>query len=98
MGGSISGKVFNLKELFENYFYQIEYYQREYAWSAEDVRTLIDDLFLAFEDDWQDGRRRRRAYGVDRFFLGPFVYVDETKGVRFLVDGQQRFTTLHLLF
>jgi hypothetical protein len=30
--------------------------------------------------------------------MGPFVYVEESRGIRYLVDGQQRFTTLHLLF
>ncbi len=32
------------------------------------------------------------------FFLGPFVYAEEDGDRRFLVDGQQRFTTLHLIF
>jgi hypothetical protein len=33
-----------------------------------------------------------------QYFLGPFVYADEDGDRRFLVDGQQRFTTLHLIF
>lgn len=98
MGGSITGKAFSLKDLFEKPFYRIDYYQREYAWSAEDVRTLVNDLVGAFEDEWQGGRRRWQRAEPDRFFMGPFVYVEESRGVRYLVDGQQRFTTLHLLF
>ncbi|GIE36081.1 hypothetical protein Ait01nite_091260 [Actinoplanes italicus] len=98
MGSSISGKAFNLNALFEKPFYQIDYYQREYAWSADDVRTLVTDLFTAFDEHWQDGRRRWQRTEPEHFFLGPFVYVEESRGVRFLVDGQQRFTTLHLLF
>jgi hypothetical protein len=77
--------------------YHIDYYQREYAWSADDVRTLVTDLFEAFDLAWQEGRPRRRE-SSEPFFLGPFVYVEEKRQVRFLVDGQQRFTTLHLLF
>jgi uncharacterized protein with ParB-like and HNH nuclease domain len=96
-GRSIDGATFNLHELFSRACYQIEYYQREYAWSAEDVRTLIADLFEAFERAWQEPRMLRRGRG-EPFFLGPFVYVEQDRHVRFLVDGQQRFTTLHLLF
>jgi hypothetical protein len=36
--------------------------------------------------------------GQRPYFLGPFVYHDVRPGVRFLVDGQQRFTVLHLVF
>src|SRR5687768_5390053 len=35
---------------------------------------------------------------AEPYFLGPFVYHEERRNVRFLVDGQQRFTTLHLIF
>jgi uncharacterized protein with ParB-like and HNH nuclease domain len=86
-----------MKNLFEKSFYRIDYYQREYAWSADDVRTLVNDLIRAFGEYWQDGRRRGPR-DADHFFMGPFVYVDESREARFLVDGQQRFTTLHLVF
>lgn len=95
--GTIQGGSFNLNDLFGQACYQIEYYQREYAWSAEDVRTLINDIFEAFEQSWQAPRTLRGRRG-EPFFLGPFVYVQQESEDRFLVDGQQRFTTLHLLF
>ncbi|GLZ02292.1 DUF262 domain-containing protein [Actinoplanes sp. NBRC 103695] len=98
MGSSITGKAFSLNALFEKPFYQIDYYQREYAWSADDVRTLVTDLLSAFDDHWQGGRPRWQRAEPEHFFLGPFVYVEESRGVRYLVDGQQRFTTLHLIF
>ncbi|MET8276245.1 DUF262 domain-containing protein [Streptomyces sp. NPDC005096] len=94
--GSIEGNTFDLKSLFGEATYDIEYYQREYAWSADDVRTLVTDLFDAFERLEKEGRLHRRD--ADGFFLGPFVYIQQSRHLRFLVDGQQRFTTLHLLF
>ncbi|GAB3002584.1 DUF262 domain-containing protein [Streptomyces pseudoechinosporeus] len=94
--GSVRGDTFDLKDLFGQARYHIEYYQREYAWSAEDVHTLVADLFEAFERLVQEGRVHRRD--AEEFFLGPFVYVQQSGQLRFLVDGQQRFTTLHLLF
>jgi hypothetical protein len=95
--GPIQGYAFDLNDLFGQASYKIEYYQREYAWSAEDIRTLITDLFEAFDRSWQEPRALRGGRG-EHYFLGPFVYVQQDSKVRFLVDGQQRFTTLHLLF
>ncbi len=76
--------------------YAIEYYQREYAWGADEVRTLLTDLVEEFERT--GSARRTRWTSPPEFFLGPFVYADEHNDRRFLVDGQQRFTTLHLIF
>lgn len=97
MSGGITGKAFQLASLFgDKTTYKIEYYQREYAWSADDVRTLLSDLFEEF--DAADAGRRSRRDAAPQFFLGPFVYAEVDGGRRFLVDGQQRFTTLHLIF
>lgn len=46
----------------------------------------------------RDPRSRQGMRHADPYFLGPFVYHDVRRGVRFLVDGQQRFTVLHLIF
>ncbi len=96
--GQVSAQTFTLKQLFEAGTYDIEYYQREYAWSEEDVRILITDLCDEFDRLWRSSGFRRRRSGAEPFFLGPFVYYEEPGSVRFLVDGQQRFTTLHLIF
>jgi hypothetical protein len=98
--GLVTGDTYTLKKLFDRHFYRVDYYQREYAWSAEDVRTLVNDLIEAFEESWQGGRRPAHYANPDQFFLGPFVFVDESRSRsrRFLVDGQQRFTTIHLIF
>lgn len=95
--GSVKGTTYTLKELFERHFYKVDYYQREYAWSADDVRTLLDDLIEAFGESWQGGHRKSHYSDPDKYFLGPFVFVDESRNRRFLVDGQQRFTTIHLM-
>jgi Protein of unknown function DUF262/Restriction Enzyme Adenine Methylase Associated/Protein of unknown function (DUF1524) len=84
--------------LFERWSYDIDYYQREFAWSADDVRTLVDDLVTQFRMAKRDPRTRQGMRHADPYFLGPFVYHDVRPGVRFLVDGQQRFTVLHLVF
>jgi hypothetical protein len=96
-GGRITGKTFSLADLFgDRTRYAIEYYQREYEWSAEVVATLLTDLLDEF--DRADSVRKIWRGVPPQFFLGPFVYAEEQGGRRFLVDGQQRFTTLHLIF
>lgn len=97
-GVVISGDSFTLSDLFSRATYTIDYYQREYAWSTDDVRVLVDDLCSQFETAVQDPRTRRGMRHADPYFLGPFVYYDRPGGGRFLVDGQQRFTTVHLIF
>jgi hypothetical protein len=88
----------SLKDLFESSFYTIDYYQREYAWGEDDVRTLVTDLRNAF-NDWSGAPEYRRKPDLaPQYFLGPFVYYEQSSEVRSLVDGQQRFTTLHLIF
>jgi hypothetical protein len=95
---SIEGKAFILQDLFELWSYDIDCYQREFAWSADDVRTLIDDLVTQFQLAKRDPRTRQGMRHADPYFLGPFVYHDVRPGIRFLVDGQQRFTILHPVF
>ncbi|HEY2264017.1 MAG TPA: DUF262 domain-containing protein [Streptosporangiaceae bacterium] len=88
-GAQVDANVRSLRLLFTDTRYLIDNYQREYAWSQDDVQILIDDLWEGFE-----GHNGRPA---ETFFLGPFVYVQHDPTSRWLVDGQQRFTTLHLI-
>ncbi|VVQ35281.1 hypothetical protein PS947_04479 [Pseudomonas fluorescens] len=70
-------------------FFQIPVYQRLYVWGDEQVRTLLDDLWSAYE------AKSPLAY------LGGILVVprhqDRTTVEYDLIDGQQRFTTLWLL-
>lgn len=94
----IASQVFSLRDLFKEVSYEIDAYQREYTWGQGEVRTLLTDLCGTF-NAWNGTYDRSRKYAKGpQYFLGPFVYHPERKGRRFLVDGQQRFVTLHLLF
>ena len=46
----------NIDGVFSNTTYYIDFYQREYKWTAEPVQRLLDDIFYAFEE----------AYGKNR--------------------------------
>lgn len=94
----IRSQGFSLKELFRDVTYEIDYYQRDYTWGEDEVRTLLRDLCGSFKNWSSDPAHLRRPHTAPQYFLGPFVYYEPAKNQRYLVDGQQRFVTLHLLF
>ncbi|MCX4433451.1 GmrSD restriction endonuclease domain-containing protein [Streptomyces mirabilis] len=76
--------------------YELEYYQREYSWERRHVVELVSDLANAFLRDWRPDHDRQQYAAYRPYFLGAFV-CHPTGLKKSLVDGQQRFTTLHLL-
>lgn len=66
--------------------YEVPVYQREYAWSHEQIEALLDDLFA-----WADSE--------DPYYLLGQAIVAPSLGLRewALVDGQQRVTSIYLL-
>ncbi|MEU5953603.1 DUF262 domain-containing protein [Streptomyces sp. NPDC047525] len=91
----VRGREHTVRQLFSEQ-YLLEYYQREYTWERRHVVELVSDLANAFLRDWQPDHDRQRYVSYRPYFLGPFVcHPDQLK--KSLVDGQQRFTTLHLL-
>ena len=79
----------NLNNVFrDDYFFEIPLYQRPYSWSKEQVDELLDDLLDAMNRDSESP-----------YFLGSIVLIkneDDSKSA--VVDGQQRLTTLSMLF
>ncbi|MEV5477356.1 DUF262 domain-containing protein [Streptomyces sp. NPDC052207] len=94
----IKSQGFSLKELFRDVTYQVDYYQRDYTWGEDEVRTLLRDLCDSFKTWSADPALLRRPGTAPQYFLGPFVYYEQSRNRRCLVDGQQRFVTLHLIF
>ena len=85
-------KAYTLGELFheENYSFSVPIYQREYAWQEVQTEDLIAD-FLEFAET----RDSNANYLLGQVIVSPL----ESGPKEFsLVDGQQRFTTLLLLF
>ena len=92
----IDGKARTVRELFTSRRYNVDYYQREYAWSEGNVVELLNDLAGRFLDSWAPEHERQRVANYRPYFLGPIV-TDRRDATLFLVDGQQRLTTLTLL-
>jgi uncharacterized protein with ParB-like and HNH nuclease domain len=77
-----------IEDLLEEVFY-VPDFQRGYRWTAEQVRTLLDDVWK-FRDDSQNATK-------EVFYcLQPVVVAQGDKGW-VLIDGQQRLTTIHLI-
>ncbi len=92
----IHGTALTMRQLFTGRKYGLGYYQREYAWTDANVKELIDDLSTSFLEDYNRNDDRREVASYRPYFLGPVV-TSEDGGIRYLVDGQQRLTTLTLL-
>ena len=93
---TIDGRARTVRELLDKAKYAIDFYQREYAWQERQVRELIDDLTGKFLDSHEPGHSRHEVEGYGHYFLGSIV-ISHKRGQRFIVDGQQRLTTLTLL-
>jgi len=92
----IDGKGRTVRELLANRKYSIDYYQREFKWQRKQLAELIDDLCQKFEDSYDETDERLAVQGYSHYFLGSIIISD--KGAeKFVIDGQQRLTTLTLL-
>lgn len=96
MSAPVEGKGCTVQDMFNGHRYQLDYYQREYTWGSENVRRLVEDLRRRFITEWNALHDRRDTSRYKPYFLGPYVYFQDGD-ITYLVDGQQRVTTLHLL-
>lgn len=91
----------NVDKLFSNTTYYIDFYQRQYKWTDEPVKRLLDDVFYKFNVEYK--KYKDLSLPLDQviskyawYYLNTYVtnYVD---GKLYVVDGQQRLTTLTLI-
>ncbi|BAD59294.1 DUF262 domain-containing protein [Nocardia farcinica] len=75
------------KVFSSDYEFTIPSYQRPYRWGTEQALQLLDDLEEALD------------HGSDEpYFLGSIVLVQRSSTEFDVIDGQQRLTTLSILF
>jgi uncharacterized protein with ParB-like and HNH nuclease domain len=92
----ILGKAKTIRELLSGTKYSTDFYQREYKWQTKHVRELLEDLTSKFLDDYQPAHAREDIQAYGHYFLGSIILSNNlTKN--FVIDGQQRLTTLTLL-
>lgn len=95
---SIQGLAKNVRTLLSGQKYSIDYYQREFKWTIKQVSELIVDLTTRFMEEHEDDDNKPReivaSYG--HYFLGSIV-ISNKNGEKYIIDGQQRLTSLTLL-
>lgn len=91
----------NLDRLFSSTVYHIDFYQRDYKWSEEPVRRLMDDIFYQFDETYAkhsdlEPNKENINSKYPWYYLNTYV-TNNVGGKEFVVDGQQRLTTLTLM-
>ena len=92
----IRGEAKTIRQLLSGTRYAIDYYQREYKWQTKQVRELLDDLGDRFLEHFKASDDRSAVADYGHYFLGSII-LSKKDGQSFVVDGQQRLTTLTLL-
>lgn len=92
----IRGDAKSIRTLLSGSKFAIDYYQREYRWEKKQVTELLDDLSGKFQESHGAGNERSAVENYGHYFLGSIIISDKD-GRKFIIDGQQRLTTLTLL-
>jgi len=96
MTKSIDAKDKSLRQLMAGVQYKIDFYQRDYKWETKQVEELVSDLTNRFLDFFDPAHVRADVASYPTYFMGSVVMSKRPEGV-FIVDGQQRLTTISLL-
>lgn len=91
----IDGKSKSVRDLLKGKKYAIDYYQREFNWEEKQVSELVEDLIAKFSENYEDTHKRPEVKNYGHYFLGSII-ISEKNNQCFIVDGQQRLTTLTL--
>lgn len=90
---SLSAFESPVSEIFsDNFLFEIPNYQRPYAWKVEQALELISDIqdYIADENG--------NIEDLNPYFLGSIVLIKNDKPEAKIIDGQQRLTTLTIIF
>lgn len=93
---SITPHYRSVKQLLLSRSFSIDEYQREYKWERRNIEELVSDLLTKFQSDFREGDAPAATSSYGEYFLGSII-VTERSGKNYLVDGQQRVTSLTLL-
>ena len=91
----------NIDRVFSNTAYHIDFYQRDYRWTDEPVLRLLDDIFFKFSEQYartadRDPSQETITAYYPWYYLNTYV-TNVVSGRTYVVDGQQRLTTLSLI-
>lgn len=100
MNNKITPKDQSVKLCLKDRRYYIDFYQREYVWSDKTVLRLLDDIFFPFDLSYEEHKNQDLNEAVldkyNWYYLNIFI-TNDVDGHVYIVDGQQRLTTLTLI-
>jgi uncharacterized protein with ParB-like and HNH nuclease domain len=86
----------SIQQLLQSQSFSIDEYQREYKWEKENIGELLSDLQGKFFSHYKPGDETTAVSAYGEYFLGSII-VSKRNGKNYLIDGQQRVTSLTLL-
>lgn len=92
----IDGIARTVRELLSGKKFGIDYYQREYKWTTKQIDELLKDLTVKFLESYDPDHERGEVENYGHYFLGSII-ISHKNNKNFLIDGQQRLTSLTLL-
>lgn len=92
----ILGEAKSVRDLLSNRKYAIDYYQRDYKWEEKQIKELLADLTGKFLEDYEPSHEREAVEKYSHYFLGSIV-ISNRDNKNYVIDGQQRLTSLTLL-
>src|SRR5581483_11490150 len=92
----IDAQAKSISDLLSNKKYTTDYYQREYKWEKRQIEELLEDLEAKFLDHYEEEHARSEVENYRHYFLGSMI-VSNRDGKKFIVDGQQRLTSITLV-
>ena len=97
MPETIKAEELPLRDIFSDQFrFRVPEYQRPYAWTTEETTELLEDIKHAASTVMSEAGDVKEA---SPYFLGSIVIIKKgNSSVADVVDGQQRITTLTILF
>ncbi|GEM_PF-205827 len=98
--GYIDSNAEPLVKILKDEVYYIDFYQREYIWKTNVVKTLLNDITYHFNQSYkpdvditQEIMNKYNWYYLNICLINK----DKDSGKQYIVDGQQRLTTLCLI-
>lgn len=100
MGQTITPDKQSVENCLNNKTYYVDFYQREYVWGQETAKTLLDDIFYVFELSYSEYKNSELNPAIiekyNWYYLNVYI-TNRIDGKKYIVDGQQRLTTLTLI-
>lgn len=94
---SIQSTSRSIQSLFGTRYY-IDFYQRDYKWEKAQVETLLNDVFFRFDTNYNPDvdATEESISQYNWYYISTYV-TNQQDGRKFIVDGQQRLTTITLI-